>query len=102
MRRVTVLFAALLGGCTTSLVPGAEAVRVTTDASAVQGCARIGEVKGGDNMSSAGRGEENASRRLKNAAVKLGANVVLLSSTTAHLNATQMRGEAFKCAAPVP
>jgi len=90
-----------LAGCTTKLTPEAEAVRVTQDTAAVRDCTRLGEVKGGDNWNSAGRAQENAYRRIKNEAAKLGANTVLLLTATSHNNATQLRGEAFTCRAPL-
>ena len=100
----------LAGGCvTTQLTPEAQAVRITSNPEAVRGCEVLGEVKGSDRMNGGmlgqGAAEENSRRRLRNAAAKLGANVVLVeSANVAVLGGTSQRGEAYRCstASPTP
>src|SRR5437867_10657628 len=99
MRHATVLLTVGLVGCMTHLTPEAEAVRITTDATAVHGCTRLGEVKGDDHMHGgllAGKATENAERKLRQATVQLGGNTVLLLSSAGGYSGASQRGEAFK------
>ena len=105
MRSMTVLFAALVvTNCTTKLTPEAQAIRLTSNQDAIKGCDPLGQVTGTDNLNSSGKSEENAHRRMQNAAAKLGANVVLIESAMSRgANGATVRGEAYKCpAAPAP
>ena len=98
-----VLGVVLLGGCvTTRLTPEAELIRVTANPEAVRGCESIGIVKGADRLQGGvlggGAAEENAMRRMKNAAAKLGANTILLMSSRGTMGGgAANQGEAYKC-----
>jgi hypothetical protein len=97
--------AASLPACvTTKLTPDAEAVRVVSDAQAVTGCTYVAEVEGGDSMNGGllgqGAAEENAYRRLKNAAAKAGANTVLLATSRTGTSGSKYRGAAYTCPRP--
>jgi len=92
---------------TTKVTPAGEKVRVTSDAAAVAGCALLGEVKGADHMNGglAGQGaaEENAHRRLRNEAAAMGADTVLVVTSTTGFSGSTIRGEAYRCgSAPAP
>lgn len=100
MRHTLVLLAAIglaavsLGCVTAKLTPEAEAIRITT----------LGEVKGKSSMWSrggmlggTGPSEEDARRRIRLAAVEMGANVVLVESSQTSSGGSQQRGEAYKC-----
>ena len=86
---------------TTTLTPGGQLVRVTSNSDVVRPCRFIGEVKGADHMNGglAGQGaaEENATRRLKNAAATMGANTVYLVTSTTNTSGSIVRGEAYAC-----
>lgn len=88
---------------TAQLTPEAEAVRVTTNPAAVQGCEPLGEVKGSDHLNGGigqGAAEENARRRLRNETAKRGGNVVLVESGQTGWGGSSQRGEAYRCPAP--
>lgn len=99
-----VAFAATSGCVTTRLTPEAELVRVTANAEAVKGCTLLGNLEASDKLNGGMAGqmaaEENANRRLRNDAAKLGANTVLLSSSTTGMSGSRARGEAYKCPDP--
>lgn len=103
MRRIAVLVAALaISGCvTTQLKPGAESVRITSNPEVVRGCKVIGEVRAADRMNGGMVGqdaaEENTYRRLRNAAVDMGANVVYLERAGTGYYGASARGEAYIC-----
>lgn len=103
LRTTSMLFAlSLVTGCvTTQLTPEAQAVRVTTNADAVKNCKYIGAVDGSDRMNGGMVGqmaaEENANRRLRNNAAKMGANVVLMATSTTGMSGSRERGEAYAC-----
>jgi uncharacterized protein YbjQ (UPF0145 family) len=103
MRRpIFVALLALASACvTTHLSPEGERVRVTTNAEAVRGCKLLGNIEASDRMNGGMMGqmaaEENANRRLRNDAAKLGANVVLMASSTTGMSGSRARGEAYAC-----
>jgi hypothetical protein len=88
-----------------NLSPEEEAVRVTSNADAVKGCKRLGDVEGSDRMNGGvlgqGAAEENAYKFLKRNAHNLGANVVLLSSESTTTSGARKRGEAYECGSGV-
>jgi uncharacterized protein YbjQ (UPF0145 family) len=99
---ILVVSLALLSACvTTHLTPEAEKVRVTTNPEAVRGCKLLGNIEASDKMNGGMVGqmaaEENANRRLRNDAAKLGANVVLMGSSTTGMSGSRARGEAYAC-----
>jgi len=96
----TAVFAALLmvalSACTT-LALGAERIRVTDSPSEVARCERLGEVEGSVLDNIWGSVPEAKKNELRNSALQLGADVVLI---TAHTPYTQVRGMAYRCEAP--
>jgi hypothetical protein len=102
MRRLILLALVALSGCVTTRVqPGAESVRVTTNADVVQGCEYLGAVKASDRMNGGLIGqdaaEENVDRRLKNKTHAMGGNVVHVQRGGAVYAGASMRGEAYRC-----
>ncbi len=100
---VALALSLLAAGCvTTQLTPGAEQVRVTSNADAVRGCKLVGELRGADHMSGGlggqGAAEENAMRRLKNEAAAKGADTVLIVTSTTNTSGSTIRGEGYRCA----
>ncbi|MEA2328189.1 MAG: hypothetical protein QOE68_3148 [Thermoanaerobaculia bacterium] len=97
---------ALAVGCiTTSLTPEGAKVRVTSNPEAVKGCTSLGEVTGNDHMNggvASGMAEEQAHRRLMNAAAEKGGNVVLVTSSSTGHNGSSQRGEAYRCTEKAP
>lgn len=101
----TLLIATLavtLAGCVyTKLHPGADAVRVTANSAAVEGCELLGEVKGADFLNGGiggkSAGQENTDRRLKNKALALGGNVVHIRDEESNYYGTTARGEVYRC-----
>ena len=88
-----------LTGCMTTTTAQGQQVRVTTDPTAVKGCTFIAEVTGktpGIPIGSYANDEKNADTAIRNNAGALGANVVLLASTTGD-NVIVKRGEAYRC-----
>lgn len=105
MRRLAILWFALLAGCvTTHLTPDGERVRVTSSSDASKGCKLVGPIDASDRMNGGMVGqmaaEENAQRRLKNKAAEMGANLVVLASSTTGMSGSRVRGEAFACSEP--
>ncbi len=96
--------ALLIGGCgTPTLSPEAVAVRITANPEAVRGCTLLGEVRGKSDWGGLlyqKAGEERARRGLRNQAVALGANVVLMESAITGFSGSKLRGEAYRCALP--
>jgi hypothetical protein len=97
MRKAILLLTPLvfLAGCATAtmLAPGAESVKITHDKNDVLGCALRGGVDTpGDYIS-----EEDRDNRIKNAALVLGANVVL--DTSRNTTGTQVINALFLPAA---
>lgn len=94
--------AVMLVGCvTTRVTPAGENVRITSNPEAVRGCAFLGNVKSTDRMNGGILGqvaaEENASRRLQNAAAEMGANTVFMTAETTGMSGAVKRGEAYRC-----
>lgn len=91
----------LLSGCvTTKLAPGADAVRVTSNGETVKDCKFLGEIKASDRMNGGfgqGAAEENTDRRLKNQAIEMGGNVVLLNRANTSYFGSSARGEVYAC-----
>lgn len=87
-------------GCATAS-PQAEAVRVTTNPEAVKGCAFIGNVQGKESGwgGTAGQNiaENNAHVRLRENAVKMGADTVLLMTSNVGFSGAVQRGEGYRC-----
>jgi len=91
-----------LSGCVyRQLTPLGQAVRVTANPEAIQGCELKGAVTGGDGLNGGITGqraaEENANRELRNRAAEMGANVVLLTTSTTGFSGATQRGEAYLC-----
>ena len=96
--RVAALALSMATACvTTNLTTAGRGVRVTSRSDTVKDCIFVGEVKGSDlwNGGNLGQGaaEENADR-LRNAAGDMGANVVLLGTSTMTTSGSTKRGEA--------
>jgi hypothetical protein len=104
MRRPLLLsLLAPLVACVATLTPAGSVVRVTANPEAVRGCRVVGEVRGSDRLQGgalADAAERNADAQLRNAAGALGANVVLLSSSSTDRSGSTVRGEAYACGAP--
>lgn len=86
---------------TTRTTPAGQAVRITSNPEIVRGCAFLGEVVGKDRMNGGllgqGAAEENATRRVKNTAAEMGADTVLISTSTTGFSGSTIRGEAYRC-----
>lgn len=86
---------------TTKLTPAGQSVRVTSNPDAVKGCQLLGPVVGKDRMNGGtmgqGAAEENAHRRLQNAAAEMGADTVLLVTVDTGTSGSIQRGEAYRC-----
>ena len=93
-----------LAAChTVQLSPQAEAVRVLRDASQVSRCRFVDDVVSSDRLSGGlinrEKAEENAYKILKQKTAKLGANTVLISSSTSGYQGAGMKGKAYSCSA---
>lgn len=100
-----IMGAAALTGCvTTRLSPEAERVRVTSNPEAVKGCTLLGPIDASDRINGGIAGqmaaEENAQRRLRNKAAEMGANTVLLATSTTGMSGSRARGDAYACPTP--
>lgn len=101
-RLVALVLVLLCVGCT-SLTPAGSRVRVTSNNEAVHGCTLLGEVKGADHMwgGVAGQGiaENNAWNELKNRAAAMGADTVLMVTSSTGFSGSRQIGEAYRCGA---
>jgi uncharacterized protein YbjQ (UPF0145 family) len=107
MRKAIALFAILSAACvTTALTPEGAKVRVTSNPEAVHGCTLVGEVKGADHMNGGmmgqGAAQETAMRELKNRAAAMGADTVLMVTSTTNTSSSVQLGEGYRCTAKVP
>lgn len=97
----TILAIGLTACSVTELKPNADAVRVTTNPEVIKGCKYIAEIAASDRFYGGVLGqdlaEENMYRKIKNSAVKLGANVVYLNRAHTGLDGASGRGEAYFC-----
>jgi len=86
-----------------SMTPEGAKVRVTANPEAVHGCTLIGEVKGAEHMwgGVAGQGiaEDHAMTELKNRAAAMGADTVLMVTSSTNTSGSVQRGEAYRCSA---
>ena len=105
MRRPFVLLAlVLLAGCrtTTRLTPRAELVRVTLNHDEVKSCRLVGNLEESTPRyfvyPGKGTAAENVQRQLRNEAAKMGANVVVVSSSTTGSTRARTRAQAYACA----
>jgi uncharacterized protein YbjQ (UPF0145 family) len=91
---------------TTDLTPEAAQVRITSNPDVVRQCKFLGEVTGADRMNGGtmgqGAAEENANRRLRNNAAKMGADTVFVGVSTTNTSGSVQRGEAYQCSAVAP
>jgi len=103
MRTFCLLLSLLvLAGCVkTRLTPQAERVRLTLNRDEVKGCRLIGNVDASQAKTALffgqGAAQETVSRRLRNDAAKMGANVVVVASSETRKTSTRSRGEAYAC-----
>ena len=85
------------------LTPEAEAVRVIRDASQISRCRFISDVESSDRLSGGminrEKAEDNAYKILKQKSAKLGANTVLVSTSTSGYQGAGMKGKAYTCSA---
>ena len=94
---------ALCLGCTTAMVKGAEKIRVTANPEIVHGCTYLGEAKAQSNQAGmwgaagAEKDEENVRTMLRNEALKMGGNIVLLQTSHATGPSLIYRGEVYHC-----
>jgi uncharacterized protein YbjQ (UPF0145 family) len=109
MKKETVVAISLLvlTSCvTTTLTPEGAKVRVTSNQEAVHGCVLIGEVKGADHMNGGtmgqGAAQETAMRELKNRAAAMGADTVLMITSTTNTSGSVQLGEGYRCTAKTP
>ena len=89
---------------TTKLTPAAERVRVTTNVEALKDCKLLGNVDASDRLNGGMAGqmaaEENTNRRLRNKAAEMGANTVLMVTSTTGMSGSRSRAEAYACPLP--
>lgn len=101
----TVIGAVVMGygflGCVTvEPTPAARAIRLVREQSLVAQCRFVGEVKGGQGAPIIGAVEhtiDNARTRIREDAVRSGANMVLITQQTANVYGTWLHGEAYVC-----
>ena len=81
-----------------------ESVRVVGDSGMVEGCKRIGEVKGKSSWGGAlqSYAESKAYRHIKENALKMGADTVLVVTGHSSWGGSKYRGEAYLCGTPEP
>lgn len=100
-----VLATLVFAGCV-SLTPEGAKVRVTSNQEAVRNCTLIGEVKGAEHLwgGSMGQGiaEDHAMTELKNRAAAMGADTVLMVTSSTNTSGSVQRGEAYRCVALSP
>lgn len=104
MKRAAIVgLAALLSACVTAqLSPEAERIRLTDNPDVVKPCRFVANVEGSDSMNGGllgqGAAEENAMRRMKNAAAEKGANTLYITKGDgAKFSGSKQRGEAYSC-----
>jgi hypothetical protein len=117
MRTLAILLAVTVGGCassrpTAAAAPQAQDVRFTNGRDVVKGCTMLGVIDSGDktNGGSVNQSpvERDPYRRLRNEAVKLEANTVLLNETPQGMqgdntpNGRLIYGEAYRCSRSNP
>lgn len=101
MKELLSLIILFIVGCAAIPISGSDKIRVTRNNSVVEGCSYIGMVKGVDryNGGTLGQGiaEDNARILLRNNAVSMGADTILLSSTSTTMGGALAEGEAYRC-----
>lgn len=91
--------AALLTACTTA-TPQAANVRIVGAPQEVQGCTRIGNVRGDQNIYGgifAGAAYDDALNQMKNKTAKAGGNTLLIISSSTGWAGANAMGDAYKC-----
>jgi hypothetical protein len=96
---VIVALCAVLAGCATAS-PEVQAVQVVRDPALVSRCQSLGDINavslyGGRLGTPIGEGQ--AAESLKEQAVQLDGTHVLITETSSPLNATRLKGVAYKC-----
>jgi hypothetical protein len=86
------LFILVLAGCTTSLIPGAEKIKVTRDPSLVSGCKSLGFVEAKPPFST----PNDARNEMKNKTAILGGNVLFVTNYS-----VKATGVAYSCESTV-
>lgn len=84
--------------CVTVTPQGAK-VRITANPEAIRTCTLLGEVRGETMWGGmiGGTAEEHAVNELKNRAAAMGANTVLMVTSSAGFTGSVQRGEAYRC-----
>jgi hypothetical protein len=79
-----------------------ESVRIVGDSHQVEGCRLIGEVKGKSSWGGAMQSyaESKAYQHIKQNALKMGANTVLMVTGHSSWGGSKYRGEAYLCGTP--
>ncbi|HET9796162.1 MAG TPA: hypothetical protein VFS34_17070 [Thermoanaerobaculia bacterium] len=95
MKRL-LLVALFCAGCATTIAPGAEKIRITTNPKDVEGCKPVGSVdaRGPFNL------PDDWERELQNQALGLGADVVFRTGPLAMTD--HVSGVAYRCQQPKP
>jgi hypothetical protein len=99
-RFIQLVFVLALAGCVAvHLEPEADRVRVIPSQAAPNGCTLVGPVEGSARawFMAYDAADENAMRRIKNAAVAQKANLVILSTSGTSFSGPRYRGEAYAC-----
>lgn len=98
---LTIAALALAACHNVKLTPEAEAVRVLREPSQVSRCRFVDDVVSSDRLSGGlinrEKAEENAYKILKQKTAKLGANTVLISSSTSGYQGAGLKGKAYAC-----
>jgi hypothetical protein len=87
---------ALLATACTTIAPGAERIRITSDPKDVAGCRAVGEVDAAGPFN----GPDDWKNQLRNAALPLGADVVFRTGPLAFTR--HVTGMAYRCDQPKP
>ncbi len=87
-----------LAGCMASLTPEGQSVRVVTAAEKDRSCRYLGMVTASESMGAHTAGDaESALNKARNKAARLGANAILLVSTSTNPFNTTVVAEALTC-----
>jgi len=101
MRLISIFSFIFVGACSSIPIDGSERIRITNNQSVIKDCKYIGMVKGVDrfNGGTLGQGiaEDNARVLIRNDAFLVGADTILLTSTSTNTGGSLIEGEGYQC-----